>query len=154
MEVFRITKKDFANLEGIGGVYYPGRWHEKGYRVMYTSHHRSLAALEYLVHLTSLNLIGNNFVMASIFIPDDTPVLELPKSILVKGWDGINYLSVTQKYGTKFLMENKFLLLKVPSAIIKQEHNYIINPANNKLNFCKIVSVKPFTFDKRLSERL
>jgi RES domain-containing protein len=153
MEIFRITKKSFANLEGVGGLYYPGRWHEKGYRVLYASQHRSLAALEYLVHLSSINLIGNDFVITTIFIPDDIPALTLPKHLLGSKWENVNYLSTTQKCGTKFLTENKYLILKVPSAIIKQEHNYIINPANNNINLCKVTAIEPFMFDKRLSER-
>jgi RES domain-containing protein len=149
MEVFRISKKNFANLEGVGGLFFSGRWHEKGNRVIYTSEHRSLAALEFLVHLSSVNLIDNDFVIASIHIPDNIPVLELPKNILATGWNGPNYLPVTQNYGTNFLKDNKYMVLKVPSAIIDNEYNFIINPLSVDFYLCKIIDIKAFSFDKR-----
>ncbi len=59
MEVFRISKKAFAEIDGNGGLFYPGRWHNIGQRVVYTAQHRSLAALESLVHLSNTELLKN-----------------------------------------------------------------------------------------------
>ena len=153
MNVYRISKKQYANLEGIGGLFSYGRWHLEGKRVIYASEHRSLSALEYLIHLSSQYLLLNNYVLMTIHIPDTIPILKLPNRILVKGWDGINYSRVTQKYGTEFITENKHLILKVPSAIIKQEYNFIINPTNENIKSCTIVKEEVFKFDKRFTMR-
>jgi len=53
MFVYRITKKEHATLDGLGGLYGPGRWHKKGNPVIYTSEHASLAAWEKIVHVSS-----------------------------------------------------------------------------------------------------
>lgn len=129
---------------------YPGRWHQKGNKVVYASQNRSLAAFEALVHLSGMSFLNNNFVLITIQVPDNAPVLEVPAKILVKGWDGFEFLPEIQNFGTQFLREKKFLLLKVPSAIIRQEFNYILNPEHERFPECKVVEVAPFVFDKRL----
>ena len=150
MEIYRIAKDSHPEIDGFGGLLYPGRWHEKGNRVIYTSEHRSLAAFETLVHISKVTLLNNNFVLITIQVPEDALILDLPASILEKGWDSYAYMPEIQQYGTQFLKEKKFLLLKVPSAIIKQEYNYIINPLHDQFSMCKVLETNPFQFDERL----
>jgi RES domain-containing protein len=150
MEIYRISKATYPEIDGYGGMIYPGRWHEKGNKVVYTSEHRSLAAFEALVHLSRPFLLKSNFVLISIEVPDDALILEVPQEILVSGWDGYEFFPDIQAFGTRFLREKTHLLMKVPSAIIKQEYNYILNPAHNQFHACKVVDISPFTFDERL----
>jgi len=150
MEVFRISKRDHPEIDGIGGMLYPGRWHEKGNRVIYASQHRSLAAFETLVHISKTKLLVNNFILITIQIPDDALISDIPASILKTGWNSYAHLPSTQQFGTQFLKEKKQLMLKVPSAIIKQEFNFIINPLHEQFSSCKVVEIEPFLFDERL----
>ncbi len=150
MEVYRIAKDNHPEIDGLGGLLYPGRWHEKGIRVVYASQHRSLAAFETLVHISQTRLLVNNFVLMTLQVPDDALVLDVPSSVLEKGWDSYAHLPSLQQYGTWFLKEKKYLMLKVPSAIIKQEFNYIINPVHGQFSACKVTEVIPFRFDERI----
>jgi RES domain-containing protein len=150
MEVFRIAKESYQELDGTGGLFHPGRWHEKGNRVIYASEHRSLSAFEALVHLSKSVLLNNNFLMITIFIPNDAEILTIPNEILLPGWDSCEYKQDIQQFGTRFLKEKKYLMLKVPSVIIKQEFNYLINPAHPLFKDCKSVRSDYFSFDNRL----
>ena len=135
-------------LDGIGGLYYAGRWHNSGFRVIYTAQYRSLAALEYLVHLSSSNLLLANYVVATIFIPDNVSK-EIIQPNTVKD---LNQTSVTRKLGGDFLKAGKSLILQVPSAIVPEETNFIINPVHSQMNLCKIVELEAFRFDGRLAK--
>jgi RES domain-containing protein len=148
MEIFRLTKKDHANLEGIGGLLFSGRWHEKGARVVYAASSRSLAILEYMVHITDPSILPNSLVLMTIFVTDNVFVSKIEENFLPVNWRE-NQI-VTRRLGTKFIKENNHLLLCVPSAIVPMEYNFIINPSHKDLQLCSIKSIDKFSFDHRL----
>ena len=150
MLVYRITKKEHNPLDGVGGLYGPGRWHKKGNLVIYTSEHASLAAWEKIVHVASFANLPENLQLVQIEIPDDIAVQTVPDSILVPGWESFPFCSETVNYGPEFLKSNEYLALKVPSAVIKEEFNIILNPLHPDIQLCKVISAVPFTFDKRI----
>lgn len=152
MEVFRISKKIYSQLDGAGGLLYPGRWHKLGNRVIYAAQYRSLAALESLVHLSGTHLITNDFVITTLKIPDHIEFQTLKKQNLSANWNSLLNYSETQKIGADFLKSSKHLLLKVPSAILEDEYNFIINPLHPDFKFCKMISQKSFHFDNRFSK--
>lgn len=152
MEIYRIAKSDHPEIDGYGGMLYPGRWHEKGNKVVYASEHRSLAAFEALVHLSKTVLLLSDFVMITIEVPDNASILEVPQEVLVKGWDSYEFVSGIQGFGTKFLQDKKHLLLKVPSAIIQQESNFLLNPLHEQFLQCKAVNIIHFRYDIRIKE--
>lgn len=152
MFVYRITKKEHASLDGMGGLYGPGRWHKKGFPVIYTSEHASLAAWEKIVHVVSLENIPNNLLLVKIELPENMEIKTVPQNILVKGWDSFPFTSETVNYGTSFLMKKKYPALKVPTVIIPDEFNIILNPLHPEIQSCKVISVLPFLFDKRVSK--
>lgn len=151
MKLYRIALKEYAGLEGTGGIYGPGRWHHEGQRAVYLSENVSLAALEKLMNLPSTSFLPPNLVLMEVSVPD-VKIMEVPGKVLLKGWDDFPYLDATMAYGTKFLTENKHLLLKVPSAVIKTEYNYLLNPKHPAFSECRIESIVPFTFDSRLAK--
>ncbi len=151
MELFRIVKKDYADLEGIGGIYAPGRWHHEGNRVVYLSETISLAAWEKYLNIASPKLLPPDLVFMRVFVPD-SDILKVPKKVLIKGWDEFPHLSQTMDFGTDFLREGKHLLLQVPSAVVPQEHNYLLNPRHSNIKDCKILKIVPFKFDARLEK--
>lgn len=152
MIVYRITKKEYLALDGLGGLYGPGRWHKKGNMVIYTSEHASLAAWEKIVHVASIENLSTNLLLVKIEIPDNTEIQTVPKNVLVKGWDSFPFSNETVSYGTSFLQHKKYLALRVPSAIIPDEYNIILNPLHPHIISCKILSSTPFIFDKRISK--
>lgn len=150
MIVYRITKKEHAPLDGLGGIYGPGRWHKKGNPVIYSSEHASLAAWEKIVHISSFANLPDNLELLKIEIPDDLAIQTVPESVLISGWDSFPFCSETVNYGTEFLRTKAHLALRVPSAIIKEEYNIILNPLHPDINRCKVIRSVPFIFDKRI----
>lgn len=149
MYLYRIAKREYADLSGEGGLYYQGRWNYKGQRIVYTSSSRSLALLEGLVHLNKVLSI-EQYVILEIYVNDKCKILDLPKNFFEGIDSSIESLSKTREYGTNFLKKNKFLLLKVPSVIVPEESNYIINPNHDEIKDCNIKDITHFTFDSRL----
>jgi RES domain-containing protein len=150
MIVYRITKEEHAPLDGIGGLYGPGRWHKKGNLVIYTSEHASLAAWEKIVHISSFANFPDYLQLVKIEIPDDITIQTVPDTVLVSGWDSFPFCNETVNYGTEFLRTKLYLALRVPSAIIKEEFNFILNPLHPDIHRCKVISSVPFNFDKRI----
>jgi RES domain-containing protein len=150
MIVYRITKKEHAALDGMGGIYGPGRWHRKGSLVIYASEHASLAAWEKIVHMTSFENLPTNLLLVKIEIPELIEIQTVPPYVLVKGWDSFPFCNETVNYGTSFLQKNEYLALRIPSAIIPEEFNILLNPLHTDISACKVISSIPFLFDKRI----
>ena len=152
MIVYRITKKEHSALDGVGGLYGPGRWHKKGNLVIYTSEHASLAAWEKIVHVTSFENLPENLLLVKIELPDGIEIQSVPEKVLVKGWNHFPFARETVDFGTSFLQKKEHLALKVPSVIIPDEFNIILNPLHPNIRDCKVVSTVPFVFDQRVSK--
>lgn len=150
MIVYRITKKEHLALDGTGGLYGPGRWHRKGNLVIYTSEHASLAAWEKIVHVSNLENLPDNLVLVKIEIPDETEIQTATQTFLVEGWNSFPFATETVNFGTSFLRGKAHLALRVPSVIIPDEFNVILNPLHPDIHNCKIISTVPFRFDKRI----
>ncbi len=148
MVLYRIAKCIYADdLSGTGARLYGGRWNSVGRPVVYLASSRALAVLEVLVHLPP-TLLPQGFCIATIEAPDD--LAEIDAAALPGGWDGYPEPALLKKYGDGFLNAGKHLLLKVPSAIVKEEFNYLLNP-NHALMVKVIIRTKQdFTFDERL----
>lgn len=147
MEVYRITLNKWSKSLKASG--YPARWNSKGVFVIYTSNSRALASLENLVHRSGegLNLV---FKTMKIIIPEDLKIKEIKHSQLSRNWFNYENYNECQKIGDQWIDESIYPVMKVPSAIIKMEYNYLINP--NHLEFQKIIlkDVEDFKFDPRL----
>ncbi len=147
MILYRIVKCAYADLSGTGARLYGGRWNSEGRSMVYLASSRSLAVLEALVHLSPTN-IPTNFCIMTIDAPDD--VLEIPVEQLPKNWNEYPEHTSLKLIGNDFLIKQKHLLLKVPSAIVKEEYNYLLNPLHKNAGLVKIISTQPFAFDQRL----
>lgn len=150
MIVYRITKQEHATFDGTGGLFGPGRWHKKGNPVIYTSEHASLAAWEKIVHVASFENLPDDLLLIKIETPGSSEILTVPVEILVQGWDEFPYCSETVDFGTSFLRQKKHLALKVPSVIIPDEFNVILNPLHPDIHKCKIIHSESFIFDERI----
>ena len=149
MIVYRFSKEKYKNdLSGIGAEKFGGRWNNKGTRIVYTAESRALASLEIAVH-TPFNIIPKDYYLTSIEIPDKEIITYDQKKLKNKNWKAIPPIHFTQVEGDNFIKENG-LILKVPSAIVQGDFNYLINPVHEKFSEIKILESEFFSFDSRL----
>lgn len=152
MEVYRISKCMYiTDLNGVGARLYGGRWNSKGHPVVYTAGSRALSALEVLVHVPLKNIV-QDFCIATIMIPDNLPVKTLQRKELPSGWQSLAPFPELQKVGDAWLDEGKYPVLKLPSVVIPEEFNYLINPLHPESEKIVVLSQHPFVFDQRLKE--
>lgn len=150
MIVYRITRLKYArDLSGKGAEKIGGRWNSKGNAVLYCSNSIAHASMEVVVNLPMGNP-PSGYVLVTIEIPDIIKEVVLPIKDLPKNWNIYPHLQQTQKMGDKFIKENKNLLLKVPSASVQGDFNYLINPNHKDFSKVKIKKIEPFGFDSRL----
>lgn len=152
MRFFRISKRDYIqDLSGTGAGLYGARWNPKGMNMLYTSSSVSLASLEYLVHNYHL-LSNNDVVLAEIEINPSSPIEFCNEIDLPADWNEHTYTPLaTQQMGAQFLMELKSYVLRVPSAIVPMEYNFLLNPqheAHDQTVVRKLID--PFEMDDRL----
>jgi len=147
MKVYRITLRKWSkSLKGSG---YPGRWNSKGVFVIYTSNSIALASLENLVHRSGEGL-NHLFAIMEIEIPSQLKIKEVFPKDLSKNWYKYENYSKCQEVGDKWINEGNIPILKVPSSIIRLEHNYLINTNHIQFKKIKIKSIENFEFDPRL----
>lgn len=150
MRVFRLSRRKYAEeLNGRGAAKSGNRWNSKGVEIIYTAESRALAMAEVAVHLTLATLPGD-YVMIEIEIPDSVKIKELKISKLSDNWNINPPDTETQKIGNEFIDSKKECVLKVPSAIVKGDFNFLINPHHKDLKKIKIIDISDFPFDKRI----
>jgi RES domain-containing protein len=145
--VFRITTAKWAGkLSGSG---HPARWNSKGIFVIYSASSRALACLENLVHRSGE---GNhqNFRITEIDVPDDCTLKTVHIRELPETWHKAESYTLCQRIGDRWIEENNSLLLQVPSSIIREETNVLINPNHPEFPKIRVRSITPFQFDERL----
>lgn len=150
MKVFRLAREKHASpLSGKGAAKYGARWNPVGVELIYTSQNRSLAMAEVAVHLT-LATLPDDYMMISIDIPDDIKVKQLTESDLPPDWQEFPHPTSTQEIGRKFVAENEYAILIIPSAVTPGDFNVLINPNHSDFSRISIISIDKFPFDKRI----
>lgn len=125
---------------------YGGRWNPQGLAALYTSQYISLSILEILVR-ASKTTSPDSYMLISFDIPDNA-IHQIDSKKLKKEWQ--HNLKYTQGIGEDFLREKQSLCLKVPSAIVPQENNFLLNPLHADFKKVKILSSELLQLDKRL----
>ena len=149
MLLYRIAKTRYAqDLSGTGARLFGGRWNPKGQAVLYTSENRALAALAFLVHLEA-TAPPEDYSLLTISVPDGLEQIVYSAADLPAGWSDYPY-KISVQIGKKWLKEGKALLLKVPSTIIEQEYNVLLNPLHPAFLQVRLLAIDPFGFDARL----
>jgi RES domain-containing protein len=149
LEAWRMVKeKHLATaFSGEGAAKTGGRWNSRGVAVVYTSATRSLAALETLVHLNPPVMFNYGIIRIEF---DEEWVERLTLAALPTDWKVEPPPLSTRQLGDEWARALRSAILAVPSVIIPQETNYVLNPAHP--NFRKIAIGQPagFAFDPRL----
>ncbi|MXV51665.1 RES domain-containing protein [Pedobacter sp. HMF7647] len=151
MLVYRISQTKYANSLIAPGI--AARWNSAGQRIIYTGGSLALSCLEIVAHKSGASLQSGDFSVAIIELDQNIKIEEIIVESLIgldeKWFQVINY-PVTQALGDEWLKSGSSAILKVPSAIIDLEFNYLLNPNHQDFSKVKIVQVNKFTFDPRL----
>lgn len=148
MRVWRIARERYDPLSGEGARLYGGRWSSPGRPVVYTAGHAALAVLEALVWTDPED------------VPDDLRLYEIeiegrPRPAVVRGedlpsdWTAVGS-AACRALGDRWLAEGRKLALRVPSAVLPEEGNLLINPLHPAAKDLRVVDSRPFRFDVRL----
>ena len=150
MIVYRLTKGKYrSNLSGKGAELFGGRWNPIGVPALYTSENRALCILEFLAH-TPKNIIPPDLELLSIEVPNNNLVSIKNIEELPIKWDSLETNSTTQQIGRKHFEQSDCLGIIVPSAIIKQEYNIVLNPLSRFYHHLEIVDNISIDIDERL----
>ncbi len=150
MRVWRLVKTRYAAtpFDGEGARLYGARWNSPGDRVAYASRNSAVGVLEVLVHMTGGGrLPGYSVVSASlrgrlieVIAPTDLPGY----------WDSSPVPREVQAVGDAWLACRRSLALQVPSALVRDSYNLLINPEHDDFGRLTVISSEPFDFDRRL----
>lgn len=143
MRVYRLARAPFAALDGEGARLYGGRWNTPGRALIYAAASPSLAVLEILVHLDlPPELVPDDYRLLTIKVPDDLPLKRL-ETIPADP-------AACRAAGDAFLQDGSRAALAVPSVVVPQEHNLLINPAHPLAGQIRTIQNDPFAIDARL----
>lgn len=152
MIVYRLSRKRYKeDLSGKGAEIAGGRWNSIGIALLYTGENRALCTAEIAVH-TPLGITPIDYYILTIELPK-TEIERIDSKDLKKDWRTFPHQAYTKFYGDDFVKRNESLILQVPSAVIQDEYNYLINPKHEKFDKVKILESEPFRFDRRLFEK-
>lgn len=153
MIVFRIEREKYlgTTLQGVGASMSEGfRWNSLNTKMVYTAESRALATLEVSVHLDLNEDLPTDRFYVEIEIPEDVTILEVNLEDLPPGWDAKPPTAITRAIGDDFIRYNEAAVLKVPSSIIPQESNFLINPNHSDSSKIKVLGTKRMKFDARI----
>jgi RES domain-containing protein len=150
MLVYRISRIKYAqNLEASGVA---NRWNKAGQFVIYASESRALATLELVVHRSAI-IQSDTYKVMVIEISEQKPdlVQEINRSELQANWNNLQSYPRLQEIGNEWYEKKENLILKVPSSLIPQEHNFVINTMHDLFKSqVKVIALEDFFWDGRL----
>lgn len=150
--VFRLEQKRYAKeaYSGFGAKLRGARWHKRGHEAVYTSWSRSLCALERLVQSDPEEI--PDLICVPAKIPKDVfnhrskiGIVGLPEN-----WRSYPPPPILQHIGTRWIENGESAVLEVPSAIIPEEHNFLLNPNHDDFAKIEVCPTEKFTVDPRL----
>jgi RES domain-containing protein len=146
---YRCSKcKYIRDTSGYGSFKVGGRWNSKGVYMLYSSSNPSLAFLESLVHMAPI-MPGSDYCMMQLQSKQDS-ILNLKTEDLPQDWRSDPAPEYLKRIGDQFIEEGKFLMFKVPSAILPIEWNILINPKHPLMNQLFSETPVPVHIDPRI----
>jgi len=146
---WRLVKKrhEKTAFDGEGARLYGGRWNDKGVAVVYVAGTLALAALETFVHLTT-HAMSIKFVAFELEIPPTVAIEAV--SALPPDWRAEPAPASTRAIGTTWIHSATSAVLQVPSVVVPQEPNFVLNPTHADFKYIKIGAPVAFDFDPRM----
>ncbi len=150
IRIFRLSREKYAKkLSDIGASLFGGRWNLKGVEMIYTAKSRALVMVEGLVHL-SLATLPKDYMMVEIEIPNSINIAELDILDLPEKWNGFPPMKALERLVDSFIYDGDYCVIKMPSAVVKGDFNYLINPRHPSFKEIKINSITQFPLDQRI----
>jgi RES domain-containing protein len=152
MIVYRIGRTKYSkDLSAEGARLNGGRWNHKLTPCLYTSGSRSLAVLEYTVNV-NIDDIPRALSMTTLEIPEKN-ILRLTIADLPGDWRAAPAPASTKDFGTQLLKNNEHPIVQIPSAIIPDENNYLLNPMHRESVLFSIIDITDFVYDVRIKTK-
>jgi RES domain-containing protein len=151
LKAWRIAKRKYAlDRAGLGGLYDAGRWHNAGHPAIYAGLSPEVCVLEKLVHTGPI--VPDDLVLVEFVLPAEDGLYEDPTlARLPANWNVIPPGDESMRFGTDFLLSRRALGLIVPSAIVPEARNILLNPVHPRFADVTLRIVRPFVFDGRLT---
>ncbi|HAM50509.1 MAG TPA: hypothetical protein DCP92_07350, partial [Nitrospiraceae bacterium] len=149
---YRLVIKDYAAsaLTGNSAAEHPGRWNHRGYRAVYAAENRALASVELYVNLSEEDVVNLEFSLFTLHIPQEVRIADLKLKDLPKDWRSIPPSDSTRDIGTTWLVKGETAVLTVPSIVIPEEKNFILNPNHPDFQKVKKIGPQAFSYDCRI----
>src|SRR5215470_3340942 len=145
MELWRISRH--RDLKGEGGLRASGRWHLRGHPIVYLAETPAGALLECCVH-TSANDVPPGFSLLRVLAPKEVSLEQFDLSALHRKW--VDEIELTRKAGTEWLRSGRSALLRVPSALVPETFNLLLNPLHKHAELIEIRAAYDYPFDPRI----
>ena len=142
----------FNALEGNGGLFVANRWNLRGHPILYTASSASLASLEILVHVNP-SVFGERKIL-ELELPVNLEIEQVSLETfftLQRDADPEDDRNLSQRFGQTWLQEQRSPILRVPSAVIPWEHNYLLNPRHPQAARVRVCRKDLFRLDPRLT---
>jgi RES domain-containing protein len=139
IQAWRVGRAVHADLSGEGARRFGGRWNSPGLPMVYLAEHPALAVLEVRVHLDlPPDLLPDDYVLMRVDLPDERPeeVATMPPD--------------PRAVGDAWLRSGRTAVLRVPSAIVPNATNLLLNPRHPRAADAQICMIQSFQFDARL----
>jgi RES domain-containing protein len=152
IQAWRVIKKKHLSeaLSGEGARLGGGRWNHVGIPVVYASETLSLAVLELFIHFTRRDItISKSLLAIPVLIPDTIKTIEVRVQDLTPGWSSSPPPDFTRDIGTEWVRTGASPVLRVPSAIIPEEHNFVINVKHPDFINITVGDPRHFALDER-----
>ncbi len=145
MKVYRISKSEYAHdLTGTGAKLFGGRWNHINIPCIYTAESAALAVLEYSVNV-NVAFVPRNLSLAVFEIED--PYIFKPEKF-PDDWAEVPSPLSAKDFGS-VLLSDGVPVIRVPSAVIPSEYNYLLNPVSAGTAF-RLLEVRQFSYDLRI----
>lgn len=147
--VWRIARRPHAlDRVGAGAREHGGRWNHPGTAIIYTGCTIAIAALESFVHLAGV--MPRDLVLVRVELPDGSSAERPRLADLPKDWDLVPPGPGSMDFGTRWARETRSLVLYVPSALVPEERNAVLNPSHIEFAAVKMAVERDFRYDPRL----
>jgi RES domain-containing protein len=147
--VWRIARRRYAlDRRGTGAAQDGGRWNQPGTGVIYAGCTVAITALERFVHLAGI--VPPDLVLVRVELPRDHAAERPRLSELPKDWDLVPAGPSSMAFGTRWAQEKRSLVLYVPSVILREESNAVLNPDHHEFVAVKMTIERDFHYDARM----
>lgn len=149
MEVFRISRACFARKLQASG--YANRWNMDGQMVIYAASSRALATLELLVNRSNIKPDEDYLMMVISLSVSEDDIQEIKLGNLPEHRQSLSAYNLLQRQGSAWYKNQESLVLRLPSAVIPQEHNYMINTKHPDFaDKVSLIRKEAYFWDQRL----